>query len=307
MLKKTRLYRSGITIISLLALIVLPTGLYASESKTVLLKGPDIEITTDDFQQYFELKIPEQYRAELLMDSNKIHELLEQLYKQKVLEKQAIDLKLDQSPQVKQQIALAKRSVLVSARLEHVVNEASDVNWELKARENYLANRNKFQSPETVKVSHILISQEKHSKDEMQQIAQKVFELVVADEDSFEDLALKYSEDPSAKKNGGSLGAIQVGQMVKPFEVAAFSLQKIGDISSLIETKFGLHIIKLDEKMPARQLAFDEVKGGLIEKQKSQYRLKLRNSFLYKVRDSISYVNTDAIEGLKRKFEVTAE
>lgn len=291
----------------MLVVPMLPTYSFASEQDTILLKGPDVEITTDDFQQYFELKVPEEYRAELLMDSGKINELLEQLYKRKVLEKQAIELKLDQSPQVLKRIELAKRDVLVQTRLEHIVNDTSDVNWELKARENYLVNRDKFQSPKTIKVSHILISQEKHSEDEMRQIAQQVLELVMAGKDSFEDLALEYSEDPSAKKNGGSLGAIQVGQMVKPFEEAAFGLKKSGDISPLIETTFGLHIIKLDKKTPARQLAFDEVKGGMIEKHKNKYRLKQRNSFLYKVRDSITYVNTDAIQGLKRKFQVTSK
>jgi peptidyl-prolyl cis-trans isomerase D len=78
----------------------------------------------------------------------------------------------------------------------------------------------------------------------------------------FEDLAKKYSEDPGTKDKGGDLGWLVQGQTVPEFEKAAFSLQK-GQISDLVKTQYGFHIIKVVEKETAHTKPFEEVKDSL--------------------------------------------
>src|SRR5262249_41898933 len=78
---------------------------------------------------------------------------------------------------------------------------------------------------------------------------------------NFADLAKKYSEDPGSKDTGGEY-TFPRGKMVKPFEDAAFTL-KPGEISEIIETQYGFHIIKVSEKMPAKKVDFDKVKEGI--------------------------------------------
>jgi peptidyl-prolyl cis-trans isomerase SurA len=104
---------------------------------------------------------------------------------------------------------------------------------------------------EEVKASHILVA----IPDATDTIAayNKIVELkkrISAGED-FEKLARERSEDPSAKSNGGSLGYFTAMQMVFPFENAVYHL-KVGEVSGIIKTRFGYHVIKLVDRKPAR-------------------------------------------------------
>ena len=88
----------------------------------------------------------------------------------------------------------------------------------------------------------------------------------------FEDLAKKYSEDPGSAKEGGSLGWIGKGRTVPEFEKAAFSLPK-GQISDLVKSSYGFHIIRVDDKQDAHMKTLDEVKGEIepiLKQQKAQ-------------------------------------
>src|SRR3984957_19828296 len=89
---------------------------------------------------------------------------------------------------------------------------------------------------------------------------------------NFEELAKKYSEDPGSAKEGGSLGFIQRGRTVPEFEKAAFSLPK-GQISDLVKSSYGFHIIRVDDKQEAHMKTLDEVKDEIepvLKQQKAQ-------------------------------------
>ncbi|MCG1036428.1 peptidylprolyl isomerase [Polaribacter sargassicola] len=89
----------------------------------------------------------------------------------------------------------------------------------------------------------------------------------------FEDLAIKYSEDPGSKIKGGSLGKFGTGRMVKPFEDAAFALENVGDFSKPFKTPFGWHIVTLQKKHPIK--SFDEMKNELKDKIRKSSRMQL--------------------------------
>jgi len=86
---------------------------------------------------------------------------------------------------------------------------------------------------------------------------------------NFADLAKKYSEDPGSGKNGGSLGFIGRGRTVPEFEKAAFSLAK-GATSDLVQSSYGFHIIRVDDKQTAHVKTLDEVKDKIEESLKQQ-------------------------------------
>lgn len=122
-----------------------------------------------------------------------------------------------------------------------------------------------FKLPEQVKASHILIKTEpnadKTKKDEARKQLEKIRERIKNGED-FATLAKEFSQGPSNSR-GGDLGYFRRGQMMKPFEDAAFSLPP-GQISDIVETTFGYHLIKVIDKKPASIMAFNDVKKGLV-------------------------------------------
>jgi peptidyl-prolyl cis-trans isomerase D len=139
---------------------------------------------------------------------------------------------------------------------------------EEQIKEYYEDNLDTFKEKEQVKARHILFRVPQNaSKEEEEKVKQKA--LAVLKEAragaNFAELAKKYTEDPSGKENGGDLGYFSAGQMVKPFEEAAFKLKK-GEISDLVRTPFGYHIIKVEDVKPARTKPLEEVRAQILAK-----------------------------------------
>ena len=144
----------------------------------------------------------------------------------------------------------------------------------------YDQHRDEYRLPEQVKVSHILIKTplpgpdgktDEKAVEAARVKAEDVLKQIKAGGD-FAKLAEKYSDDPGSAKNGGSLGLIGKGRTVPEFEKAAFSLPK-GQISDLVKSSYGFHIIRVDDKQEAHMKTLDEVKDQIepaIKQQKAQ-------------------------------------
>jgi peptidyl-prolyl cis-trans isomerase C len=144
---------------------------------------------------------------------------------------------------------------------EYIRHDAPVPEKELKKA--YEKRITQFQTPEKVKASHILIQVgDKHTDEEALSLITSVKKKINAKGTNFSDLAREYSEGPSASQ-GGDLGWFSRGQMVKPFEEAAFSLNK-GEISSEpVKTQFGYHLIRVTDKAEAGRVPFKEAKERL--------------------------------------------
>jgi len=137
-------------------------------------------------------------------------------------------------------------------------------------RAYYDQHRDQYRMPEQVKVSHILIKTPLPGPDgkvdekgvaEAQRRAEDLLKQLKSGA-KLEDLAKKYSEDPGSAKQGGSLGWIGKGQTVPEFEKTAFSLPK-GQISDLVKSSYGFHLIRVDDKQEAHLKTIDEVKAEI--------------------------------------------
>jgi peptidyl-prolyl cis-trans isomerase D len=134
----------------------------------------------------------------------------------------------------------------------------------------YDENASKFQGNEQRRASHILIGFGVSATPEQKQAAKAKAEALLAavkkNPKSFEELAIKNSQDPGSATKGGDLGSFGRGAMVKPFEDAAFGM-KVGQVSDLVESEFGYHIIKLTE-ITGQSSDFEslkpQIKGELI-------------------------------------------
>ncbi len=130
-----------------------------------------------------------------------------------------------------------------------------------------------FQQDETRQARHILIGvsgSDPKADAAAKAKAEDVLKQVQAGGD-FAKLAEKYSDDPGSAKQGGELGWVSKGAMVKPFEDSLFALQKPGDVSGLVKSQYGYHIIKLEGVRAASVKPFAEVRDQLLtEAQKKQ-------------------------------------
>ena len=130
-------------------------------------------------------------------------------------------------------------------------------------RQYYEQHKAEYMIPERVKAQHILFKTQEKTPEEVEKIKEKarqVLERAKKGED-FGALAKQFSEDSSAS-NGGDLGDFGRGQMVPEFERVAFSLG-VGAISDLVQTQFGIHIIKVNGKQEARDRPFEEMKEAI--------------------------------------------
>lgn len=150
---------------------------------------------------------------------------------------------------------------LIEQQTKGLTNVTAD-----EARAFYDENPEQFAQPETATARHILIgfdpADSEEAKAEKKAKAEKVREQLVAGGD-FVALAAAESDDPGSKDKGG-VYTFPRGQMVPEFEEASFT-QNIGDIGPLVETRFGYHIIKVDERKEARTIPFDEVQTNLVQ------------------------------------------
>ena len=137
-------------------------------------------------------------------------------------------------------------------------------------------NAQRLSGNEERRASHILITSPKSAsvadRQKAKEKAAELLAIVKKSPDSFADVARKNSQDPGSAPNGGDLDFFARGAMVKPFEDAAFAMKK-GDISDVIESEFGYHIIKLTDIKAPKQRTFEEMKPELeadFKKQQAQ-------------------------------------
>jgi peptidyl-prolyl cis-trans isomerase C len=131
---------------------------------------------------------------------------------------------------------------------------------ESQVKDFYDKNPAQFQQPEGFRASHILVRVDANATDAQRKEARATIEAVqkqLQGGADFATVAKEKSQDGSAS-NGGDLNFFRKGQMVEPFQKAVEAL-KIGEISGIVETQFGYHIIKLTDKQPARTVPLAEV------------------------------------------------
>lgn len=209
-------------------------------------------------------------------------------------------------PQVKASIMRATREIVARAYMEGETAKltASLPDLTELARERYLANLAAHVAPEGIRVSHILftVNDEEEDKREAAVKARAVQVLKQLREGAdFAELAKEHSEDPGSKRDGGEIrGWSDKGRFVPPFEVAAYAL-KPGEISELVRTRFGYHIIKLHEKREARQKSFEEVKVGLVSTLRQEFLGNKRAEWMKKFQGDKPVELDDAtLEALKK-------
>jgi hypothetical protein len=245
----------------------------------VSVSGRDLEAKLGDMDEASRLvSLQKSDRLGLLMDSTLLTLQMAE---------QGRQLGLDQDPLIKRQMELAAMEVLSNHVARHEMSQMSEAErlkgLESYAREQWLANRVSFDIPTVVKVSHVLVGKEGREEEEMTRLAEELLQRARDGED-FSKLVQDYSEDRSKHRNNGVIDVTEQGDLVESFKLAAFALTPEAPLSGLVETSYGLHILKLEERTEGQERSFDEVKGSLMDAMARRYDERRKQLLLSRLR-----------------------
>lgn len=258
------------------------------DGKVVLTVGTET-VTDKEFEALIDT-LPEQLKAQARMGRKR--EIAEQVARVKLLAQEARKMGLDKDPQYATRIQFQIENMLAGAYYSEIQKKTSVDDAELKKQ--YEANKN---SSEEVLARHILIrakgspspvsaGKKELTEEEALAKAQDLRKKILAGED-FAELAKKESDDPGSGNVGGDLGSFKRGQMVPPFEQAAFSLPP-GQVSEPVKTQFGYHLIKVEKhttktfeemKPELEQRARPEAANKAVEEMRSKAEVKFDDAY----------------------------
>lgn len=283
-------------LVSLAAALVWSASAAAAEP-SALIQGPKFSITTMDVQADA-LRMPQEMRSIVLARPQTLTQIASNLYARRAMAQQAEAEALDKDPTIAAALQIARDKVLSDAFIERMdkTNEPKPEAAEAMARAAYKAKPDRFKLGEQVHARHILIA---GVDAEAKAKAEKILADLKAGGD-FAQLAKEYSADKSNADKGGDLGFFTRGKMVPEFETAAFDLTRSGDLSGLVETKFGFHIIQLQEKKAAGLRPYEEVRAELIKEIVESVKQDARVAYAQKMQQDV-ITNAEAISEFAAK------
>jgi peptidyl-prolyl cis-trans isomerase C len=242
----------------------------AATGDPIVIAAGNLIIRQSEFESALKT-LPAEYQQYAMGQGKK--QFAEDYLRMKMLAAQGMTSGLDKDPEVVQQLNLMRENLVANAQLQKIEKGITLSDEDLK--KTYEAKKADY---EQVKARHILIAfkgspaaqpgKPEITEEQAKAKAEDLRKQIVGGA-SFEELAQKESDDTGSGSRGGDLGEFGRGQMVPEFEQAAFTA-KVGDVTPVVRTQFGYHIIKVEEH---GSTAFDQVKP-VLERAERQERLQ---------------------------------
>lgn len=271
---------------------------YGAEEDPVFGKAGNYVIRKSDLDRILRFYPPDQQKM-LQENPNQKIGLVQRLLQVRMVSDLAKKDGLDKKPEIREQLQFLSDSFLEQEYMIRAVGKEATVTDE-EVKRFYDANEKGFLAPEQVRARHILIRVPSDASGEEKKKAREKIEGVwgrIKKGEDFARVAAELSEDTNSQMNGGDLGYFTKGQMAKPFEEAAFSL-KAGQVSGVVETEFGYHLIKVEDHPEARMVTFDAVKEEIRGRLRGEAnRLKAEELLRKIARDAGMEIYPDKIVG----------
>ncbi len=272
--------RTQLTAQSLLLLLLasfLPTA-HAAEAPADhdrrLASNSKMTVTLGDFRADL-LRLPPELRGQVLVSQRRVAAVIFNVLKAKTFAAEARKLGLDKDPLNARAIALNADRVLTAMYIDHIKAQA-EREFEAKieghtrhANDLYRSQPDRYTTPEEIHAAHILLGTTR-DKAQARALAEKLRAEILAGAD-FAKLAREHSDDPGSKDKGGDLGFFEAKTMVQSFGDAALTLTAANPISPIVESRFGLHLIKFIDRKSPRRKTFDEVKKEILAEQRQKF------------------------------------
>ncbi len=234
--------------------------------QNILAQVENVEITKQEMINIIR-NLPQEQAMEVSTEEGR-KRLLEEMVAGELLYLDAVEHQFEEEEAFQKNLEDAKRGLLQRYAIQRLLQDIVSTDDEMKAY--YTRNKSRFLSAEQVRARHILVAAEEEATKIKCEIEEGL---------DFSEAAKQYSTCPS-KERGGDLGVFTKGRMVPEFESVAFALE-IGELSDLVKTQFGYHLIMVDEKHSATEMGLEEVASQLNqlvlqEKQADVYEAKLK-------------------------------
>jgi len=216
-----------------------------------LVRINNVSISLEEFRQMSE-KQPLEGKIRLVSERGLRDFLENYVVTREVLYQEAKKKGLDKKKEILAKVEDFRKAMVIDALLEEALKEKDQVS-DSEIQKYYKENEDRFTEPREVKIRHIVVNSESILKEVLVKISKG---------ESFEKLASHFNIDKS-REDGGNLGYIRRGQLAPSFaqfEEAAFSLRKKGEISEVVKTPYGYHLIQLEERRGTALRPFDQVK-----------------------------------------------
>ena len=264
--------------------VLLTSGAQADELNPVVGKAGDFVLREADLDRLIGNQPPEVQRR-LREDPAQRINLVRQILLTETVAAKARSKGFDRKPEVREQVSYLIDQYLAQEYIGKVV--AADVAVpEQELKKYYQEHEKDFLLPGSVKARHIFIDAPKDASPEVKIKARAKAEEVLArirKGDDFSKLAKEFSLDTETSANGGELGWISPGKTnSEEFEKALFAL-KAGETGGIVETPFGFHIIRVDERREKRTATFDEAREYILNRLKGEFAQKKTKEFLDKL------------------------
>ena len=242
-------------------LVVLCLGFWACQrsgddrqAKNELVRINDVSISLDEFRQMSEDQSLEK-KMRLISEKGLRDFLDNYVITREVLYQEAKKKGFDQKKEILAKVDEIRRMMAIDALLEETLKGKSEVS-DAEVQQYYKENQQQFTEPREVRIRHLFVN----SEPVLQEVRSKL-----AKGESFEKLASQYNIDLT-RDDGGDLGFVKRGQLspaFAQFEEVAFSLRNPGDVSDVVKTPLGYHILKLEDKRGTVLRPFDQVKESI--------------------------------------------
>lgn len=286
------------------AAALLATAAVAWAQGPVLARNAWTTVTKADFDAEI-ARIPEADRFTFLASAERVAQTVKNILINKTLAAQAREAKLDESTGVKAEVAAAAEKILARHQLERAESQLRAPDFSKRAEELYKASPAKYSEKDVVHTMHILVDTRCRTPEAAKARALEARAEVVAGT-PFAEVARRYSDDPSVGRNGGDIGPMIIDQLSPAFAEAAAKL-KPGEVSELVLTNFGYHVIRLENIKKGRRFEFAEIRQSLIAELRDEWMKQQRKDLLDRITaDPDLKLDLDAIQALKTDINAPA-
>ncbi len=249
---------------------------------SIVASAGGVTVTLGDLKAFVE-QVRLDRNIDVQPDQDTLLGIAEQILIFRSLAREAEREGLDRDAMVVRQLELRREELLGKTRLKEVIAKAPFPDLDQVAKETYLTDKDRYTRPDEVRAAHILIGIQDRSEEEAMALAERLRVELESHPERFAELATEHSDDPGSAEKGGELGWFSRKRMVTPFADAAFALQSPGELSPVVRSKFGYHIIRLDERRAGELIPFEEVKAEIVVQEQAAHRKRVRRDYIEKV------------------------